>query len=408
MRTDARLPSLDGIRFLAMLMVFVDHVEQDKSWIALGNDFGYPLEVLGRQGVEIFFVLSGYLITYLLFVERRDHGSFSIGRFYLRRTLRIWPLYFLVVFNVFFVVPALVRFAPPMVHDAAQPYFDGMWAAGDYRIVYYLLFLPHIAWFKEGGMLAGTHLWSIGVEEQFYLAWPLLLRAFGRARPLRLFLVVLAVNFGLIELFTRGGWLVERAWPSVQMWLVTKFFEYSHFHAMTLGAIAAWLRFFHERRVRAIASHPVARFVVWLLPAIAIYAYYQLGPIGDGRSITDLPEAELLAPTLYAVFILGVSTMDRPPSLLENAFSRYMGKISYGFYMFHTFLLIVVLAAFERLGMLEGANFGTLYYLASFLVVTAAAGASFRWLETPFLRLKDRFHGARPPALAAAPTAIAE
>jgi peptidoglycan/LPS O-acetylase OafA/YrhL len=148
----AHLHGLDGLRGIACLAVFVDHVEQYAEWLSMPHGYGPSVQALGRQGVELFFVLSGYLITYRLFVEQQARGRVSIRGFYARRALRIWPLYYVVVFAVFAVVPWLVRHAAgPYVRDASGWFLDGMhpFALFVTSLVFErmgLLEVPHARW----------------------------------------------------------------------------------------------------------------------------------------------------------------------------------------------------------------------------------------------------------------------
>ena len=158
-----KLPGLDGLRALAALAVFVDHAEQTQEWVGLDHFDGNQMTSLGRQGVEVFFVLSGFLITRLLLRERDHSGAVSLPRFYARRTLRIWPLYSLVVFVIWIVLPWAVHFAPPEVRALSEIHTRTMGAPGDPRLSLYLLFLanfsfwlyPHVFYVLAFALAAG-------------------------------------------------------------------------------------------------------------------------------------------------------------------------------------------------------------------------------------------------------------
>jgi peptidoglycan/LPS O-acetylase OafA/YrhL len=146
------LPELDSLRFFAFLAVFICHC------FALAGREGAWSDV-GSFGVDLFFVLSAYLITELLLRERRSRGRFDLGRFYARRILRIWPLYFT------FLAGAELAGAVPQGDLAPLALFAGNFA--------------YAAWGPPG--LAVSSLWSLSVEEQFYLVWPLMMtRLSGR------------------------------------------------------------------------------------------------------------------------------------------------------------------------------------------------------------------------------------
>jgi len=160
-------PGLNGLRFIAAFVVVLDHIEQIKTWFGLPPaaflaDWG---NATGDYAVTLFFALSGFLITYLLLAEQRQTGTIHIRKFYLRRILRIWPLYYLLVLIGFAALPPLIA------GDYAGP-------RGPYTLtglLIHLLFAPNLAPFLGVVVPGISHLWTIGVEEQFYLAWPPLL-----------------------------------------------------------------------------------------------------------------------------------------------------------------------------------------------------------------------------------------
>ena len=112
--SDSRVyfPNLNGVRFLAALVVIIHHVEMGKFWFGQPNiyDKSFVGGVFGQLGIIMFFVLSGFLITYLLLEEHRKTGTISIKDFYIRRMLRIWPVYYLIVILGFFVFPQISFF----------------------------------------------------------------------------------------------------------------------------------------------------------------------------------------------------------------------------------------------------------------------------------------------------------
>jgi peptidoglycan/LPS O-acetylase OafA/YrhL len=102
-------PNLNSLRFLAALLVIVHHIEQYKEMLGLSNIFhNHSIQLMSKIGVTLFFALSGFLITYLLLVEQKELGKINIRAFYIRRILRIWPLYYLIIFLAFFIFPAIV------------------------------------------------------------------------------------------------------------------------------------------------------------------------------------------------------------------------------------------------------------------------------------------------------------
>ena len=157
-------PGLHGLRFFAAMMVVFSHVELMKDYHGYPNLYSSNLAIYesGRMGVTLFFVLSGFLISYLLLTERKVTGSISVKKFYGRRILRIWPLYYLLVFLTFIVLPRITFFAVPKYSALMPEYF---W----YTLLLYVFLLPQVALSIFEPVPFAEPLWSIGVEEQFYL-----------------------------------------------------------------------------------------------------------------------------------------------------------------------------------------------------------------------------------------------
>src|SRR3974390_393912 len=161
-------PNLNGVRFVAALMVIVHHVEQTKKYFHLPSQYQDNVmgTDLGGLGVTLFFVLSGFLITYLLLAEKTDSGTVSLRDFYVRRILRIWPLYFFVVLLAFFVLPAFFRGL--MVGNFADTLYPNFGT----KLAMYLFFVPNVLFVLHAyyaPVLFASQAWSVGVEERFYL-----------------------------------------------------------------------------------------------------------------------------------------------------------------------------------------------------------------------------------------------
>jgi peptidoglycan/LPS O-acetylase OafA/YrhL len=384
---DRKLPGLDGLRALAALAVFVDHAEQTQEWVGHEHFDGNQMTSLGRQGVEVFFVLSGYLITLLMLRERARGGRVSLRRFYARRTLRIWPLYYVVVFLLWVVLPWAVRFAPPQIQALSEIHTRTMGAPGDPRLPLYLLFLANFAFWLYPHPLCGAHLWSIGVEEQFYAVWPVIFR--WVRWPLAVFGALVAVKVGAHMAVEYHHELVSWFMSSDAIFLALEFSKMCHYEAMAVGAAAAYVAFHHGGRVRAVADAWWARAGKWPL----LYACVWLAGWNQGfhgiDPITEIPQLG------YAVVILLASQRSGRSLVLDAPPLAWLGERSYGFYMVHTFLMVAAAAVLERTGLLRDgpAGHARLYALA-FALSAGVAAASYRFLEGPLLRLKDRRFGA--------------
>ena len=158
-------PNLDGLRFLSFFSVFFFHI-----WVLMFDRYRlsgptpWVVKFLfqnGEIGVNFFFVLSGFLITYLLIQEKKITGKIHVANFYIRRILRIWPLFYVCILFGLVLYPLLKKVIGGELFVVAHP-----WT--------YFVFLNNFDFLKNGAPAIISVLWSVAIEEQFYLVWPLL------------------------------------------------------------------------------------------------------------------------------------------------------------------------------------------------------------------------------------------
>ncbi len=361
-------PELDALRFLAFLMVFAFH-RMDYTGTDPAQDlWAFRLGTLGAFGVPVFFLLSAFLITELLLREREKTGRVHVPAFYVRRTLRIWPLYF----AVFFGLALLNCFVPGVSTDdpkawAAFTFFSGNW------------------YITRHGWIAGSvdPLWSISVEEQFYLFVPLLAAWRGRKALLGGSVITLAISF--LTVFLYG---LHRSPGDHGEWTNS----FVHFQFFGAGMLLALLL---RGRLPVLSSTLrlvgfFAAFDCWLIALLKFRVRsWDPQPTATG-SVTGW--LLILAGTcLFLLCALGT------PERYVPGWLAYLGRISYGLYLFHSLVFFLV---FEKATPLNGA--ATLLHLPLLLrdmlgtaVVLAisvfVAHLSYRYFESSFLRLKQRF-----------------
>jgi len=301
----------------------------------------------GSWGVDLFFALSSYLITTILLRERQQLGGVDVVSFYMRRILRIWPLYFVFLL----VVVPLARIVVPA---------DGM--SGKY-LVTFALFVGNWACVLWGypRTIAGQ-LWSVSIEEQFYLSWPWILRRWANH------LVAVACALLAVAFATRA-WLVYHGAIHPQIWCNTL----ARLDPIACGALLA---VYTQRR--PIALSVSARIVLAAAGFSVLAALGQFGDFTGIRALVTYPVGTL------ACMALLVATLDVPVSA-GNLFG-YFGRISYGLYVFHLMFIDVFGVAtahdpLPRFARICGALAAT----------TLVATCSYKFLEQPFLRLKARF-----------------
>jgi peptidoglycan/LPS O-acetylase OafA/YrhL len=361
-------PNLDGLRFLAFFSVFLFHsFYTPDPRIAASSVYQVPYRLTrdGDLGVNFFFVLSGFLITYLLLGEKKLTGRVAIGAFYMRRILRIWPLYFVVVFIGFVVFPWVkTHLGQTALYETAQPW-------------YFFLFLVNFNNLYHGCQTPTlTLLWSVSVEEQFYLVWPLLVAAVPTRRLGWLFGCVLALSIGFRLLHVHDT-------------LVLNLHTLSLIGDMALGGLVAWLSFRDDRFVTWVAA--------WSRGGIGLgYALGLSLIIGRGQ-LYQLPGYVAFDRLLLACFFAFV--------LLEQNYARhsfikmsqlrglsYWGKYTYGLYCLHFLALLAAYQLLHRLGLNRtpvGVVLGD--NTVGLLLALGISWVSFTFFEKPFLKLKNRF-----------------
>jgi peptidoglycan/LPS O-acetylase OafA/YrhL len=351
-------PELDGLRFYAFLGVFICHTLPFDG--AFYRRFHLPIPWLwgaiaksGAAGVDLFFALSAFLITSILLREQEETGSISLRRFYLRRILRIWPLYFL-----------LIAVGVVLAHTMAKQRLPWYYVAG------YLLFVGnwvHAVFGRPESIC--SPLWTVSIEEQFYLVWPLLMKMLRRRG-----MIVAAIVTFLLATVCRVGFMLAGSSGG--------FIYYGSVCRCDSLALGILLALFADRLPR------LTRRVRWLLLAVGLLAWIassawlneQPGPVDIrmvlGRLIVSVAAGAILYACLHS-----------HSRLVRGEWVVRLGKISYGLYMLHlTGILIMLSLVHPAWGWQLLATKGL-----GFVMTVVLALASYRWIESPFLQWKDKF-----------------
>jgi peptidoglycan/LPS O-acetylase OafA/YrhL len=349
--------SLNGVRCICCIGVINEHVK----W----NLPGPRLFDLGFLGVDLFFVISGFLIVTLLIRERERNGTVNLARFYARRTLRIFPIYYLMIFAFFLFCLAAFPWKPR-------------------SLLHYAWTFPVLLTYTQDVIRVGLglffHCWSLAMEEQFYLFWPTIEKfATGQVRWSVLggmLLLNQGVNFGFFDgLIT---WVYgDKAAVLLPIFIIT-------FTPILLGVLLAYL--LNDRRSFEVLYRLLGyRWSPFLLLAL-LFATCELRPeVNLGWTKLTV---HLLLMLLLGSLVIREDHFARP--ILTFPPIARMGVVSYGVYLYHVAIIEAVrigLGHFHADGMNRGLQF---------LLVTAAtvavAEVSYRLIEQPFLRIKERFH----------------
>ena len=350
------IKQLDSLRAIAAVLVLIEH------WIPVAN-LRHRIHY-GELGVDLFFVLSGFLISRILLENKdaADIGASSrkliLTRFYLRRALRIFPIYYLTIFTVLY----FAAYTQTRVQIAFPWYasYTANW------------FMFYHGW--DGIM---SHLWTLSVEEQFYIIWPLLL-LFSPKRWLPVLI---------------GGFIVSGV---VSNYLVAHrplgtVLTFTCFDAFGMGALLAWLERSGEERIKRILPFlSIAALFSLLLFAIGVWRFkYDLVPL---RTLYSMMSLWMIA---YVVYHAGKGSL-KGRWLLENKTLLFLGRISYGLYLYHNFIPLInkytINAWLDPLMpdfMLP--HLGKLHLLESFGVLILLSWLSYVFIEKKFLHLKSYF-----------------
>lgn len=354
MRPDiSRIQPLDGVRGLAALLVmFYWYLQQGggTAYAWLGSGVRYI--TLGQTGVDLFFVLSGFLITRILIATKREKNYFK--SFYMRRVLRILPLYYLFLVIYYFVLP--------FWRGTAVIPIEKSW--------YYWCYLQNLPAFYPEMVTAGpVHYWSLAVEEHFYLLWPLLIRCVPERHLGKVCWAVVAAA----ALFRYRSVYVDSS-------VVMQFTLY-RMDALALGGLLAYYEWRGE----------LTRKGEFFLVVMGVSALFTLT-----YSVWFMAESGLSGIVLKYFFIalfywglVGAVLAWRKTRVINALFSNrcacFTGKISYGLYIYHMLGFELARHFFPQL---KSAWWGL---PVSFAVVFIVAWISYRLFETPFLSLKERF-----------------
>ena len=358
-------PAIDFIRFIAFFLVFFTHfinrggnaieVDTGQWW---NNQFVQRIADFGGQGVTLFFGLTGFLLGRLLIRELEENNSISIKSFYLRRILRIWPLYF-----------AFILFCGAMNFFAQSPTLVSK------EIPYLATFTYN--WGQLFGELPGTMAtitWSISVEEQIYLIFPLLFLLLVKKSSTKY--AVLLIISGLVSVF-----------GCLYIWDINPDrFTPAFLLPVGIGLLTAR----SEENFKNLTPKIWKQFLVTILLALYVLIFRNLLESNNLRFFTFVGSA-LLLPGL--LFVCRRFVAESGSRLIQGAI--YVGRRSYGCYLFHWAVWTVMVG--RNLFSTKTGGFSVLGVLVGFAITVCVSAISYRFFETPFLRYRKRFQRVLSP-----------
>lgn len=364
---------LNTLRFIAASLVVLHHSATIGRKYELFNIENFSLFRNGANAVSFFFVLSGFLITYLLLKEKNQTKTISIKSFYLRRVKRIWPLYFLLIFIGTIFLPfffSIFNIDYQMPYTLSQTWY------------YFLFFFPILVLFNYGNHFLEP-LWSIGVEEVFYLIWAPLFKFIKKSLTPILFIIAIKLSLS-IYIQIQG---IDTS-TNLFAFLIHNY----SFETMAIGALGAYLLFTtppHKSLETSILFAKPIKYILYLI--VIIYLCFNINI--DNCIWNFVFKTPVLSPLiislLYLYIIISYTLSFKEKK--ENKALFLLGEISYGIYMYHMGVMFFVVLIFSKLkAFIPNSLLIITFLIAVFLLTIVISSLSKRYFENFFLRKKEK------------------
>ncbi len=411
--------NLDVIRFIAAALVVVFHTENKKGLFGLKRIDSFFVNTIGDYAVTIFFILSGFLITYLLLKEKAKTNTINIPKFYTRRILRIWPLYYLIVLIGCFILPYI-----------SVLYIPGKSLLWQYlstsTILLYLFFLPNIVFGMYGNIPYVDQTWSIGVEEQYYFIWPFVMRGFKDTMAKFLLFILFTIFLSKSFYYLMEFQIIKNNHTNM---VIRDILINERFTCMGIGSVGAFILYNKEKYAQLVSFLTLkttqiltlmaiifflvkgVRFYSFLLCTVVYFIHWFTREKGYNTIVTFFAFAFILVinriPFLpmgnfrlkafdhellsifIAIAILNLAISETSIINIRNRAMLYLGRISYGVYMYHN--IFIVLSIYLCVNVIKAPNSNILIYFLTFTLTLIASALSYELFEKYFLSIKKKY-----------------
>jgi peptidoglycan/LPS O-acetylase OafA/YrhL len=361
--------NLDGLRFLCFLSVFLYHsFYTEFDYIKSSDAYQYVKYNIfqnGNIGVNFFFVLSGFLITYLLLKEKMKYGGIQLKNFWMRRILRIWPLFYFCIFFGFVIFPFIKELFGQVASETASPYM-------------YLLFLNNFDFIAKGlpdASVLGV-LWSVAIEEQFYLLWPIIIYLFPVNR--------LWIPFALIIL---GSFLFRGYYNSS---LLNEHHTISCIADMVVGAFGALLIIGSLKFKEAIVQ--MNKWIILLIYVSFIIVISFRHELLMHNYWVNIVERFIVATIIIMIILEQCFSAKSFFKMSKYKLISKLGLITYGLYCLHFIAILIVTKITNIFGINKSIwSVMLLETLLALILSIIISQLSFKYFEKPFLNFKSKF-----------------